>query len=322
MKLEKKTMRDVFIEQIYKRMQKDANIFFLCADFGAPKLDILREDFKERFINVGIAEQNLINIATGLALEGYTVYAYAIAPFLTMRAYEQIRVNLSLHAQLKEININLVGVGAGLSYDVSGPTHHCIEDISIMRTLPNMEVFSPSDWVLAQKFVDHSIDVKKPKYIRFDGKPLVQIYENIDDVELEKGFIEIRKGEDVCMVSTGYMTHKALNVAETLLKENIISGVIDIFLIKPFNEDLLFETLKGYRYVVTLEEGFINKGGMDSLISRIIENKKSRILLKRMGFEDLYTFEIGNRDYLHKLNNIDEDSIIKNIKELLKQKDK
>jgi len=316
--LEKKTMRDVFIEHIYKRMHKDENIFFLCADFGSPKLDLIREEFKDRFINVGIAEQNLINIATGLALEGYTVYAYAIAPFLTMRAYEQIRVNLSLHAQLKEININLIGVGAGLSYDVSGPTHHCIEDISIMRTLPNIEIFSPSDWVLAQKFVDYSIKVKKPKYIRFDGKPLVQIYENIDDVELEKGFIEIRKGEDVCMVSTGYMTHKALKVAEILAEKNITVGVIDIFLIKPFEENLFFESIKGYKNIITLEEGFINKGGMDSLISSILENNKSKILLKRMGFGDSYTFEIGTRDYLHKLNNIDEESIIKNIKQILK----
>lgn len=318
MKLEKKTMRDVFIERIYERMKKDENIFFLCADFGSPKLDLIREDFKDRFINVGIAEQNLINIATGLALEGYTVYAYAIAPFLTMRAYEQIRVNLSLHAQLKEININLIGVGAGLSYDVSGPTHHCIEDISIMRTLPNIEVFSPSDWVLAQKFVDYSIKVKKPKYIRFDGKPLVQIYENIDDAELEKGFKEIRKGGYVCLVSTGYMTHKALKVADMLAKENIAVGVIDIFLIKPFKENLFFESIKQYRNLITIEEGFINKGGLDSLISGILENNQSKIVLKRMGFGDSYTFEIGSRDYLHKLNNLDEDTIIKNVKQILK----
>ncbi|MCK4797980.1 MAG: transketolase [Spirochaetes bacterium] len=310
-------MRDVFIEQIYNHMQEDDNIFFLCADFGSPKLDVIRDEFKDRFINVGIAEQNLINIATGLALEGYTVYAYAIAPFLTMRAYEQIRVNLSLQAQIKDININLIGVGAGLSYDVSGPTHHCIEDISIMRTLPNIELFSPSDWVLAQKFVDHSINVKKPKYIRFDGKPLVQIHESIDDVELEKGFKEIRKGEDVCLVSTGYMTHKALNVADALIKENITVGIIDIFLIKPIDEGQLFETLHGYKNVVTLEEGFINKGGLDSLVSSILENRKSKIILKRMGFEDYYTFEIGNRDYLHKLNNLDEYTIIKNIKQIL-----
>ncbi len=319
MKTEKKAMRDVFIEQIYHRMREDGNIFFLCADFGSPKLDIIREEFKDRFINVGIAEQNLINVSTGLALEGYTVYAYAIAPFLTMRAYEQIRVNLSLHAQLKEINVNLIGVGAGLSYDVSGPTHHCLEDISIMRTLPNIMVFSPSDWVLAQQFADYSIRVKKPKYIRFDGKPLAQIYENIDDVTLEKGFCEIKKCSEICLVSTGYMTHRALNAANMLAEDDIDVGVIDAFLLKPMNEDEFFETVKRYKCVITLEEAFINKGGLDSLVSCVMDSKNSNIKLKRMGFKDAYVFEIGSRDYLHKLNNLDEESIIKIIKEILKE---
>jgi transketolase len=318
-KTEKKAMRDVFIEQIYHRMHEDHDIFFLCADFGSPKLDYIREDFKDRFINVGIAEQNLINVSTGLALEGYTVYAYAIAPFLTMRAYEQIRVNLSLHAQLREINVNLIGVGAGLSYDVSGPTHHCLEDISIMRTLPNITVFSPSDWVLAQKFVDYSIRVKKPKYIRFDGKPLSQIYENIDDLTLENGFCEIKKGSEICLVSTGYMTHSALNAANTLAKDNINVGVIDVFLLKPMNEDLLFKAIKKYKCIITLEEGFINKGGLDSLVSCVVDSKNMNIRLKRMGFEDAYVFDIGSRDYLHKLNKLDEDSIIKNIKKMIKE---
>lgn len=319
MKTEKKAMRDVFIEQIYHRMHEDQDIFFLCADFGSPKLDYIREDFKDRFINVGIAEQNLINVSTGLALEGYTVYAYAIAPFLTMRAYEQIRVNLSLHAQLREINVNLIGVGAGLSYDVSGPTHHCLEDISIMRTLPNITVFSPSDWVLAQKFVDYSIRVKKPKYIRFDGKPLAQIYENIDDLTLENGFCEIKKGSEICLVSTGYMTHRAVNVANMLAEDDISVGVIDAFLLKPVNEDFLFKSIKKYKYIITLEEAFINKGGLDSLVSCVVDSNNSNIKLKRMGFKDAYVFDIGSRDYLHKINNLDEESIIKIIKEILKE---
>lgn len=310
--IEKKTMRDVFIEQVYYRMHEDDNIFFLCADFGSPKLDNLKKKFKDRFINVGIAEQNLINVSTGLALEGYTVYAYAIAPFLTMRAYEQIRVNLSLHAQLKDININLIGVGAGLSYDVSGPTHHCLEDISIMRTLPNIVIFSPSDWTLVQKFVDYSIKVKKPKYIRFDGKPLPQIYKDIDDTTLENGFNELKKGKDICIISTGYMTHTAINVANSL--NDIDIGIIDIFLFRPLNIHLLFDTIKKYKSVITIEEAFINKGGLDSLISYILNGKNSNIKLKRMGFEDKYVFDIGGRDYLHRLNDLDENSIIKTIK--------
>lgn len=315
MKAEIKTMRDVFIEEIYRRMHDDDKLFFLSADFGSPKLDKLREDFKERFINVGIAEQNLINISTGLALEGFTVYAYAIAPFLTMRAYEQIRVNLSLHSQLKEININLIGVGAGLSYDVSGPTHHCLEDITIMRTLPNFIVFSPSDWVLAYRFVDYSIKVKKPKYIRFDGKPLPRIYDSTEDVDLGKGFCELRKGEKVCLVATGYMTHKAIKIANLLMDRNISIGVIDVFLLKPLSEELFFESLSKYKCVITLEEAYINKGGLDSLVASILDRENSHIRLKRLGFKDFYVFDMGSREHLHKLNNLDEGSIIKTIEE-------
>lgn len=315
---EKKTMRDCFIEGLCRRMEKNRDLFFLCADFGAPKLDKLREKYPDRFINVGIAEQNLINIATGLALEGFTVYAYAIAPFLVMRAYEQIRISLSLQGQLKKININLVGVGAGLSYDVSGPTHHCLEDITIMRTLPNIEIISPSDWVLAEKCIDYSIRTKKPKYLRFDGKPLPGIYDNTSSVKIEDGFRELKQGDKICLVSTGIMTHKALNAREMLGKQGINAGVIDMFLLKPVNADVLYKALKKYEVLVVLEEAFINKGGLDSIISGILNSKNSKIKIKNMGFDDRYVFDIGNRDYLHKLNKLDEESIIENAKELLK----
>lgn len=315
MKLESKIMREVLIEGIYHRMEEDQSLFFVTADFGSPRLDALREKFQDRFINVGVAEQNLINISTGLALEGFTVYAYAIAPFLTMRAYEQIRVNLSLHAQLKEVNVNLIGVGAGLSYDVSGPTHHCLEDISIMRTLPNITLFSPSDWKLTEKFIDYSIRIKKPKYLRLDGKPLPQIYDGIEDSEFQNGFKELVKGERVCLVSTGYMTHKALRVANLLNEHQIRAGVIDLFMLKPLNEELFSESISPYDYVITLEEAFINKGGLDSLVTNILTRRNSKFRIKRMGFEDTYVFDMGSREHLHRLNHLDEESIVKAIEE-------
>jgi transketolase len=314
---EQKTMRDCFIDGVYRRMKENRNIFFLCADFGSPKLDQIREKISDRFINVGIAEQNLINVATGLALEGFTVYVYAIAPFLVMRPYEQIRINLSLHAQLKKININLIGVGAGLSYDVSGPTHHCLEDITIMRALPHMEVFSPSDWVLAESFVDYSLNTAKPKYLRFDGKPLPNIYQDRAVINIEDGFCELKKGSRACFVSTGIMTHKALEAAEMLKKENIEVGVIDLFLLKQGNADRLYEALKKYQVLVTLEEAFINKGGLDSFILFLLNKKASAIKVKNMGFADRYIFDIGSRDYLHKINKLDTLSMMESVKELL-----
>jgi transketolase len=307
---QKKTMRDTMIEQIYRRMHDDNRIFFVSADMGAPVLDQLRQDFKDRFINVGIAEQNMINVSTGLALEGYTVYSYAIAPFL-LRSYEQIRVNLALSSQIRDVNVNIIGVGAGVSYDISGPTHHCLEDLSIMRTLPNMIVFSPSDWYTARLFVDYSIRVKKPKYIRLDGKPLSHIYDAGMAVSFENGFYEINSGNKLCIVSTGYMTHMALQIRKELDDQSI--GVIDIYMLKSFDKDKLQEALLKYDTIITLEEAFVGKGGLDSLIGGLIHERGSHKRLLSFGFKDEYVFKFGNRDYLYKQSGLDKKSIIDSI---------
>lgn len=309
-----KTMRDVLIERIYSLMLKNEKIIFLTADFGAPALDKIRQRFKDRFINVGIAEQNLINLSAGLSLEGFTVYAYGIAPFLTMRAYEEIRINLSMLSQLNTINVNLIGVGAGLSYDVSGPTHHCLEDITIMRALPNIIIFSPSDWVLVKNFVDFTVAIKKPKYLRLDGKALPRIYNAKENLNLSDGYFELLKGERVCLVSTGYMTGVGLKAAHKLLRNKIKVGLVDIFLLNQLNENRLLSILKRYNVIFTLEEAFINKGGLDCVVSNLLNNYNSHIRLKKIGFDEKYIFSAGNRNYLHKLNSLDEESIINTIR--------
>lgn len=316
MKTEIKTMRDVFIERVCGRMHSDASLFFVSADFGSPKLDRLREDFPDRFLNLGIAEQNLVNVSTGLAIEGFAVYAYAISPFLTMRAFEQIRNNLSLLSQLKEVNVNLVGVGAGLSYDVAGPSHHCLEDLSIIRTLPNITVISPSDWVLCSRLVDYTIKIPRPKYLRFDGKPLPNIYDPDGAIDIEKGFCELVKGDGVCIVSTGHMTHTALKAARELTKDMKI-GVIDMFMLKPVEKKALFEKLKDYRHVVTIEEAFIRKGGLDTTIAVVLEEGGANIKLTRLGFGDAHVYEIGERAFLHGINGLDAAHISNTLRGLL-----
>lgn len=311
-------MRDVLIDQIYKEMRKDSRIFFLTDDMGAPSLDKLRIDFKERFINVGIAEQNLINVATGLALEGFTVYTYAIAAFF-MRAYEQIRINLALSGHFKEINVNMISVGAGASYGVSGPTHHCFEDLIIMRTLPNLTVFSPSDWLIVEKFFDYSLKVKKPKYIRLDAKALTGIYDENADFNWKEGFKEIAKGDNLCIVSTGYMTRTALEAVRELKQQNKHIGLIDVFLLKPIDEQSLFKAIGKYKQIITIEEAFINKGGLDSLVLGILSNNDSNIKLKPLGFKDEYIFKLGSREFLYGQHGFDEKNILKTIIELEKQ---
>jgi transketolase len=315
----KETMRDAFIEEVFLRMHDDRRIFFLTADFGAPKLDRLRTEMRDRFINVGIAEQNLVNIAAGLALEGFTVFAYAIAPFLVMRAYEQIRNNLSLLACTHSVNVNLIGVGAGVSYDVSGPTHHTFEDIGIIRALPNVTLFSPSDGALARKFVDYSIKAKGPKYLRFDGKPLPLIYQDYVGIDIEKGYCQLEKGEEVCLVSTGYMTHTALKAVREMKKEGISPGLIDLFLLKPLNEESFFNDIRLYKHIVTIEEAYCNKGGLDCLVSSIIDNHRAETTLIRMGFKDAFVFNVGSRDYLHAVSNLSADDVISSVKKAVSE---
>lgn len=300
------TMRDSFIGTLCDRMVTDDSIFFLAADLGAPALDRMRDEFPSRFINVGIAEQNLINVATGLALEGFAVYTYAIAPFITMRAYEQVRVNLAVSSQVRPVNVTMIGLGGGVSYVVSGPTHHCLEDLAIMRLLPNMSVYCPSDWVVAARLVDHTRSTAGPTYIRFDGKALPALYGDTASVDIEKGFATIAAGTDICLVSTGFMTHRALRVAQ----ERSGVAVIDLFSLKPCDEEALSGALAPYRHVISMEEGFINNGGLDSLVTKVVRDHNLGCRQYPVGFNDRYVFELGSRDHLHAINSMDESAVI------------
>ncbi len=315
----KKTMRDTFLEEIYLKMKNNKKIFFLSADFGAPALDKIRDDFPTRFINVGIAEQNLINVATGLALEGFCVYAYAIAPFITMRCYEQIRVNLAILSQLRDLNVNIIGVGAGFSYDMSGPTHHCLEDLNILNTLANIEVFSPSDYLLAKDYVNTTIEDIHPKYIRFDAKPLQAL--NIENQNFKDGFRCI-DGKKVCIISTGFMSQKAFNIIEDLKEkeedENIEVGLIDLYILKNFNKEQLIQEIEKYDYILTMQEGFLSSGGLDSIILNLINNSDLNKKVINYGVDNKYTFEIGDREHLHQLNNMGYSDIYKKIVTLVK----
>jgi transketolase len=298
MSIKSVAMRDALLDNIWKAMAVNPSIFFLSADFGSPVLDKIRSDFPSRFVNVGIAEQNLINISAGLALEGYTVFAYAIAPFITMRCFEQIRVNLALLSEVRKMNVNLIGVGAGYSYVVSGPTHQCYEDITVMRALPNFAVLSPSDHVSAAKLIDKCLSSAGLRYLRLDAQVLPVLYAN-GPPKLNSGFhIHNAEGE-VCLVATGYMVHTALQVRENLQKLDYQLAVMDLFDLSTFNKTELNDTLSKFKGIVTLEEGFRGRGGMDAMLLDFLANTHSSIRLLNLGVEGTYRFEIGTRIDLH-----------------------
>jgi transketolase len=305
-------MRDALLDRIWRAMAEDRKIFFTSADFGSPMLDKIRADFPERFVNVGIAEQNLINVSAGLALEGYTVFAYAIAPFITMRCYEQIRVSLALLSEVRSMNVNLIGVGAGFSYVVSGPTHQCYEDITLMRALPNFRILSPSDHVSAGALFDRCIGTTGPKYMRFDAQVLPVLYQ-AGAPDLEVGFHVHRSGESICLVATGYMVHTALQVAENLAAAGHPVGVIDLFDISDFAADRLHAMLLSCTGIVTLEEGFRGRGGVDAMLFEFIARRGLAARMLNIGVEGGYRFEIGSRAELHEQVGIGPEFVLRSV---------
>jgi transketolase len=313
-----RAMRDAFLEQILAAMAGDASIYFTCADFGSPVLDKIREQFPDRFANVGIAEQNLINVSAGLAVEGYTVFAYAIAPFITMRCYEQIRVNLALLSEVRPINVNLIGVGAGYSYVVSGPTHQCYEDLTVMRALPNIAIYSPADHVAAAALFDRCRNVTGPKYLRFDAQVLPVLYEGTFP-GLNRGYNVLRSGEDVCLVATGYMVHTALKVADELAASGTSVGVIDLFDITGFSPEQFQATIEAYAGIVSMEEGFRGRGGMDAMLFEFVARRGIEVRVLNIGVEPGYRFELGTRTELHEQVGIGVRAVIKSINEFVRK---
>jgi len=305
-------MRDALLKKIHEAMSKDDKIFFVTADFGSPVVDLIKKDFPNRFVNVGIAEQNLINISSGLAIEGYKVFAYAIAPFITMRCYEQIRVNLALLSEVREMNVTLIGVGAGYSYVVSGPTHQCYEDLTIMRALPTFSVYSPADHITTSNLFNDCYQRNGLKYLRLDAQVLPPLYDLVT-ADWEKGFYQHSIGSEICLVATGYMVHTALKVAKKLAGININVGVVDLYSISDFQQDALLQTLEQYKGIVTIEEGFCGRGGVDSLMFNFLAHKNPSMRVENIGVSPGYRFELGTRDELHEEVGIGEVAIADRI---------
>ena len=305
-------MRDAFLERLWREMQRDPQIFFLCADFGSPIVDQIRADFPDRFVNVGIAEQNLINVSSGMALEGYKVFAYAIAPFITMRCYEQIRVNLALLSTVRPLNVNLIGVGAGYSYVMSGPTHQCYEDLTLMRTLPKLRLLSPADCISATALIQTCLNYNEPKYLRLDAQVLPIIYD-ITQPDIGKGFNIHSLGDSICIVATGYMLHTALEVLRGLPITGSKIGLIDLFDLKHFSEADFEREIDRYSVVVSLEEGFRGQGGLDSMLFDFIARRNLNIKLKNIGVELRYSFDLGTRKELHDAVGIGTKAVTKTI---------
>jgi len=297
-------MRDILIDSIYEEAKKNKNIFFLTPDMGAPSLDKFRKNLPNQFIHCGICEQHMISMSAGLSLMGKKVFCYAMAPFITSRCYEQIKCSIAAMEQ----NVNLIGIGVGLGYADAGPTHYTTEDISIMRVFPNIEILTPSDEVSAKFITKYSIEKNKFTFIRLDRDALPIIYNSKTKFNLELGFNEIFLGEEVCVISNGYLLNK---IHKILLETKKKIGLIDLFKVKPLNKKLI-DTLAKYKKIIIIEEQWLS-GGIGSLVMEFMNDNKLNKKIIRHGLREKFFFENGGRDYLHRNYGLDLKKIISAI---------
>lgn len=290
-------IRDAFFDELYDIAAKDRNVVFLTADMGALSLEKFKKDFPEQYINVGISEQNLISVAAGLSLIGKKVFAYAIAPFISLRCYEQIKIDICG----MKLPVTLIGSGPGLTYGSDGPTHHAIEDIAIMRALSGITIYNPCDSISATAMAHLTYQSHTPIYIRLDKGIMPAVHSKAD---FEKGFSLLRNGSDLLIMATGIMVHNGVKLADELIKYSINAGLADIYRIKPLNENLLLKIIKKYKKIITLEE-HLYAGGIGSAFSEILTDNSVYISLKRFAISETLNDRYGDREWLHKHYGLD-----------------
>lgn len=307
-------MRDAFVRTLEKLCQSDGDIFLLTADLGFKLFDSFREKYPERFLNMGIAETNMIGVAAGLSLSGKKVYCYSMIPFLIMRCFEHIRIDICYH----NLDVRLVGVGGGLVYGLEGVTHHATEDITIMRSLPNMTVVAPGDPYEVSACIEASASYKGPMYIRLGRSGEPQVYSEIPNLEIGKGIILFNKGNDICLLATGTMLYKAKIASELLLKNGFGVTLISLHTIKPLDETLIKDCAKKYRSIFTIEEHSII-GGLGSAVGEILSEIRYHGPFKRIGLPDEFNHYVGRTEYLHQKYGLTPEDIANNITELIKE---
>lgn len=311
--MNKMSQRDAFWTRIYESASVDRDIVIVSADMGAPALDDFRKDLSDQFINAGIAEQNAIVIASGMALEGKKVFVYAIAPFITLRCLEQIRVNNAM----MNIPITIVGVGAGFGYADSGPTHHMLEDISVLRVFPSLEINSITDSVMAAAAADWSLERRHTNYVRLEREVMPDIYGEADD--FSAGISVLRESDGVVLIGTGAMTHTALKLGDEFSTGGKKIGVIDAHRL-PLNGETLAGALAGARLIVTLEEHFL-PGGLGSAVCETLQDQGLMIPVRRFGLDPAkgYSYVYGGREILRRYYGIAYDQLKNDIGALINE---
>lgn len=296
-------MRIVFANTLVDLAKKDERICFITPDMGYSIIDNFQNTFPERYFNIGIAEQNVIAVAAGMALAGLKPYVYSVIPFIVHRCLEQIRVNIAY----ANTDVKIIGIGSGFEYGSAGTTHYGLEDISIMRSLPNMNIYAPGDMHEMEEITKLTAQDKRPTYIRIGRHNHANM--NSQNLTLGKASI-IKKGQDIAFIATGNMLHLAYDYAEALNTRGIFPTVISMHTIKPLDLECILELVKSHSLIFTFEEHTII-GGLGSAVAEVIAEGNLNVKLKRIGVNDEFSHLVGNTPYIRKQYQLDLDGISK-----------
>lgn len=302
--------RDAYGEALKELGANNENIVVLDADLsGSTKTSVFAKAYPHRFFNVGIAEQNLIGTAAGLATAGKIPFASTFAMFATGRALEIIRNSVCY----PKLNVKIAATHAGLTVGEDGATHQALEDISLMRSLPNMVVLSPADAIETKQCIIKAAEHNGPVYIRLGRAKVPVILDENYDFEIGRG-IELKGGRDITIIATGVMVEKALSASERLAEEGISARVINMASIKPIDEDIIIRAAKETKGIVTVEEHSII-GGLGSAVAEVVvEKQPTRVI--RIGTMDTFG-ESGDGFELLEKYGLNVENIMSKAKELL-----
>lgn len=301
-------MRNAFAQEILEIAREDARVVVLSADIGNRLFDNFKCEFPARFFNTGVAEANTISIAAGLAAAGFRPVCYTIAPFITYRCYEQIRVDVCYN----RMPVTVVGTGAGLSYAALGPTHHSCEDIAVMRALPEMYIASPADAPEVKSCLRTAVGLGRPAYIRIGKKGEPVLHRKTPDFQFGRWSV-IRKGETACILSTGNMLPKALEAAEVLKGKGVNACVVNCASVKPLDELLLEEVFRRFTSIATLEEHSLIGGFGSAVAEWAVDRSMDTGRLVRFGTRDFFLHRLGEQEYAREQYGLSTERIVAGI---------
>lgn len=305
-------MRDAFIAKLTEIARKDPKILLVTGDLGYGVLDNFRKELPEQFINAGIAEQNMMSMSTGLAMEGYRVFVYSIANFTSLRCLEQIRNDACYH----DANVTVVSVGGGFSYGALGMSHHATEDLSILRSFP-MGIFAPCDLKEVEYITEHLTQTRGTNYLRLD-KSYADIERDFSKYSVSE-IQKIRDGSDICLIVCGGICKDVITAADILKEQHQLTS--SIYTVPDLNRvdfSNWLNTIGKYKAVLTVEENTIN-GGLGSLVSeKWLESNAPKVPFKRIGMRDGFSAVVGSQEYLKKYYKMDFSAIVENVLKMIK----